>query len=105
MNKCCLVAFLLFLACSIKANSGPALFLIPQPKKIELRNGTFSFSTSYSLDAAAANSFYAAQLQDAIAVKFNGKPIANKSAVNHIELIKADSATLDKVIKAEKLAL
>ncbi len=82
------------------ANSDSLFFLIPQPKKIEIRNGKYDFSNPYS-ENTNTNQFYIQQLEDVITTKFKTNPA---SSVNKIRLIKADSTDFDKIINDEKLA-
>ncbi len=97
-----LIAFILigsFLNCKAE-NSDTALFLIPQPKKVEIRNGSFNFSNPYAESIVNTAPFYLQQLEEAITKKFKTNP---SSAVNRIKLIKVDSADFDELIKAERL--
>ncbi len=96
------IAFILFSAYSKiqAANSDSLFFLIPQPKKIEIRNGKYDFSNPYS-ENTNTNQFYLQQLEDVVTKKFRTKPA---SSVNKIRLIKADSTDFDKIINDEKLS-
>ena len=100
-------AFILIILCPniISASSDTSLFLIPQPKKVELRNNVFSFNHSFSISAINTDTFYAQQLQNAIGKKFKTKPVEFTSAKFHIMLIKTDSSQLSSYLKPEKLAL
>ncbi len=87
------------------ANSDSALFLIPQPKSIEIKNGVFNFGKSYTVNIANANQFYSQQLQTAITNKFKTKEVSATKAIYKIQLLKADSAGFAQLIKTEKLSL
>ncbi len=95
------VAFVLLIVCiTVKAvNSDSSLFLIPQPKKIELRSNTYNFSNPYNVTSVNVASSYSQQLEDVITKKFRTNPAA---AVNKIKLIKADSTDFDHLIQTEK---
>lgn len=85
---------------SSAANPDSLFFLIPQPKKIEIRSGTYNFSNPYSESISNTNQFYLQQLEDVIIQKFKTNPA---SAINKIRLIKADSVEFDNIIHIEKL--
>lgn len=87
------------------ANSDTALFLIPQPKKIEIKSGTFNFSKLYALNIVNTNEFYTQQLQTAITRKFKTASTDTTQSIAKIKLIKADSAEFAGILKTEKIAL
>src|ERR1043165_2257614 len=102
--KLYLLAFILLSGFPILCAAGDStLFLIPQPKQVELWDGTFNFSRSFFVSAGPAQKFCAQQLKQAIATKFLQKPVDSLSATNRIRLVKADSAALTRIIGAEKL--
>jgi hexosaminidase len=85
---------------NLRAANPDSLFLIPQPKKIELRNGVFNFSNPYSVSIINTDKFYLEQLGDAMARKFKTNPAAG---VNKIRLVKADSSDYTSILETEKL--
>src|SRR5688572_18210685 len=101
------VLCILILSCSniYAANSDSALFLIPHPKKIEVRSNSFSFGNSYSISAINTNEFYATQVQDALAKKFKTKLADSSSAVNKIKLIKGGAADFGRLLQNEKITM
>lgn len=80
------------------ANIDTSFYLIPQPKKIDIRNSTYSFSKPYTINAS--DTFSKALLGNAITSKFKA-PAA--SFPNTITLAVATGADFDVLIKSEKL--
>ena len=96
-----LVSYLIIQA----ASSDSSLFLIPQPKKIEIRNNIYNFNKPFSISITNTDTFYSRHLRDAIAKKFRVKPVETTSTGNKIKLIKAIGADFDNILKAEGLKL
>lgn len=76
------------------------LYLIPQPKKIEIKSGVFNFSKPWNI-ISRADTFCSQQLQQAIVRKF--KLPAKAAQTNAIYLLKVKGAEFDKVVADEKL--
>lgn len=87
------------------ADPDSTLFLIPQPKHVEIYQDAFDFSSSYAVNILNTNQFYPQQLQTAITKKFKTKATDATKAFNKIKLIKADSVEFARILKNEKISL
>src|SRR5690242_6165861 len=107
MRICC-IAFILigaYVDICKAANSDSNLFLIPQPKRVEVWNGAYNFSKPYKISVVNTNDFYAKQLQETIEQKLSEKPSTALSPANKISLIRQDSSDLYNTLKGKQISL
>jgi len=76
------------------------MFLIPQPKIVETKSGSFNLSNPYSESLINTDLFYLRQLEDVITHNFKTNPSAS---VNKIRLVKVDSSDFSELLKQERL--
>lgn len=98
-----LSVFALLLSAQCISALPDSLYLIPQPKKVERRNGVFDFKKVFTLSAVNTNSFYKIHLFEAIEQKIQLN--LNGPSETRIKLVKLDSNALNSIAKAEKLML
>jgi hexosaminidase len=76
-------------------------YLIPRPKKIELKSGVYNCKLSFLIRADSSHAFGAHMLADALAKNFHTRQLAE--AANKIELIADTGAAFEKILKRQKL--
>lgn len=97
MNCSWLIALLFCFGLSALAAKSQSLVLIPQPKKIEARQGLFQLSATVPVKCRNTDTFYAQLLTETLHRLPPAKPGA--APAGKIELLKTDSATLSLVLQ------
>jgi len=92
---------LILIAICLNSYAGSdSLFLIPQPKKIEIKNGSFNLRSPYSINTVNIAPFSLQLLEDVLITKFKTNP---SLPVTKIKLLKPDSAEYYTMLKDESL--